>query len=189
MKLLRHLVLTLVLSGLLGAALVSLRTPDFRGVNGLETGPAADLADLIRQSTIKRSQPVEISETDLNRYLAAIVAGRQDGWSANGATFDRVIVDLEPGRARVTLCWKIRDHVSTSAVDLEVRRTQDKKTFEIEVRGGAYGRLPVHRGFMVPTSTAFASLASACEAEIKALFQMTRIDIEKDKLVLDPRFL
>jgi hypothetical protein len=48
--------------------------------------------------------------------------------------------------------------------------------------------MPVARGFLLPILPAFRSLATACDVEVKSILNMTKIQILKDKLVLDPRF-
>lgn len=188
MKLLVHLLLLIGLSGLTGAAIVAHRTAELGGIKGTAPGAGAvnDIADLLGQATIKRSAPVEISETDLNRYLAATLHGLQSGKSAELVSFDAALVDLEPGFARVTLCWMIQGHRTTASIDL--RASVKSGGHEIEIVSGAYGRMPVARGFLAPLMPAFASLAKSCTPEIKSVLNMTKIHLAKDKLVLDPRY-
>ncbi len=188
MKPLVHLLLLISLSGLTGAAIVGHRTADLDEVQGdaVTGAPANDIADLLGQATIKRSAPVEISEADVNRYLLATLEGRQAGRSVDLAAFEKVLVDLEPGFARVTLCWLVQGHRTTASLDLRVGEKAGKH--EAEIVGGAYGRMPVARGFLAPILPAFESLTKTCGAEIKSILSMTKISITKDKLVLDPRF-
>lgn len=188
MKLLVHLLLLISLSGLTGAAIVGHRTADLGGVKGAESASSTliDIPDLLGQATIKRSAPVEISEADLNRYLAATVSGGQTGRTSALAAFDRVLVDLEPGVARVTLCWLVKGHRTTASVDL--RTTVRSGLHSAEIVSGAYGRMPVARGFLSPIMPAYAALTKTCGPEIKLILSMTKIQIAKDKLVLDPRF-
>lgn len=188
MKLLVHLVLLISLSGLTGAAIVSHQAPDLGGVKGTEpaTAPVTDIADLLGQATIKRSAPIEITEADLNHYLSATLGGKQSGRSSRMGAFEKVLVDLEPGVARITLCWLIEGHRTTSSLDLHL--SEKSGAHHAEIVGGAYGRMPVARGFLAPVLPAYVALAAACGAEIKSILNMTKIHIAKDKLVLDPRF-
>lgn len=188
MKLLVHLLVLIGLSGLTGAAIVVHRTADLGGIKGTApgAGTVADLGDLLGQATIKRSVPVEITETDLNRYLAATLKGRQNGKSGDFVNFDAAFIDLEPGFARVTLCWTIQGHRTTASIDM--RAAVASGEHQIEIVSGAYGRMPVARGLLVPLMPAFASLAKSCAPEIKSMLSMTKINLTKDKLVLDPRY-
>lgn len=187
MKLLTHLFLLVCLSGLTAAAWVGHRTPDLSGVAGADpSGPTVDISDALEQAEIKRSAPIEITEADLNRYLVATVAGVQKGRTAKVIAFEKMLIDLEPGVARVTLCWLTRGYRTTTSLDLQVSAAGSKH--RVEIVKGAYGRLPVARGFILPVLPAYQALAAACDAELKKLFNMTKIQIAKDKLVLDPRF-
>lgn len=187
MKLLTHLLLLISLSGLTGAAWVGHRMPDLSAVAGADgSEPIADIADALEQAEIKRSAPIEITEADLNRYLAATVAGSQKGRTAASFSFEKMLIDLEPGVARITLCWLARGHRTSTSLDLAVSAVG--ANHRIEIVKGAYGRLPVARGFLLPVLPAYRELATACDAEVKKLLSMTKIQIAKDKLVLDPRF-
>lgn len=191
MKLLVHLLVLAGLSGLTGAAIVGHKSANLNGVRGADSSaavaaPVNDIADLLGQATIKRSAPVEVSEADLNRFLLATLGGRQSGRSARFATFEKVVVDFEPGSAVVTLCWTLDGHRTTTSLELRVADEKGEHRFEI-VRG-AYGRMAVARGFLTPVMPAYEALLKALGPEVKLLLNMTKIHFAKDKLVLDPRF-
>lgn len=188
MKLLTQLLLLVSLSGLTGAAIVGNQSADLSAVTVADGSPAniTDIADLLGQATIKRSALVEISEADLNRYLAATLSGRQAGRSAWLAGFEKVLVDFEQGEARITLCWLVGGHRTTTTVHLHVALESGKH--RAELTGGAYGRMPVVRGFLAPVIPAYQELARACSPEIGSILSMTKIRIAKNKLILDPRF-
>lgn len=185
MKLLAHLLLLISLSGLTGAAIVGHQTPDLDAVKVTDAS-VIDIADLLGQAIIKRSAPVEITEADLNRYLAATLAGKQDGRTAGITAFEKALVDLEPGQARITLCWLVGTHRTTTSLDLHVGVQSGQH--QAEITSGSYGRMPVARGFLLPVMPAYQALVVACTPEIKLVLNMTKIRIAKDKLVLDPRF-
>lgn len=147
-----------------------------------------DLLDVLAQAAIKRSSAIEITEEEVNRYLADTIRGAQSGRTGRYFAFERASVDFEAGSARVTLHWRGKSHPATASLHLAILRSPDKKAFRVEIQRGAYGRLAVARGFLLPLMPAFESLAAACDPEIRALFQMTRIEIAKDKLVLDSKF-
>jgi hypothetical protein len=186
-KLLTHFFLLISLSGLTGAAIVGHQTPDLTQFSEVSIPDQVnDIADVLTQAVIKRSAPLEVTETELNQFLAATLLGSQKGKTGELTSFEKVLVDLEPGFARITLCWLTKGHRTTSSVDLQVNVVGGKH--RVEILRGAYGRMPVARGFLLPILPAFRSLAAACDGEVKSILSMTKIQILKDKLVLDPRF-
>lgn len=188
-KLLSHLLVLVLFSGFTAAAILSHLPPAPAGQPAATDASATrDLLDVLSQAAIKRSSSLEISEGELNRYLAKAVRGMQGGRTGRIFAFDHASVDLEAGSARVTLHWRGKTHPATTSLDLTVLRSPDKKAFRVEIQRGAYGRLAVARGFLLPLMPAFESLSAACDPEIKALFQMTKIELAKDKLVLDSKF-
>lgn len=190
MKFARHLLLLLCLSSLAGAAWVGHRAADLTGLSGstsAQEGKPRDILDDLHQAAIKRSALMEISEADLNRHLAETLTATVARPAGKWAAFDRLVVDLEPDIARVTLVWNIKGHRTTAAVDFKVQR--EEKVFRVEITGGSYGHLTVPRGMLRPLTPALDSLSRILAEEIQALFQMNQVQIAKDKLVLDPRFL
>lgn len=192
MKWFLHLIQFACLTGLTGAAWVAHRPVSFDGIGGVlpgasEGAPLVDVRDALMQSAIKRSAPLEISEADLNRYLAATLKARAgEDALQRWVRFDRMVVDLEPGVAHVHFQWHTGWITSTATVDLAVKR--EDKVHRVEVLGGRYGHLHVNRGLLRPLAPFLQQLTESCQPEILALFQMTRIQIAKDKLALDSRY-
>ena len=177
------------LSAFAAAALLCHRTPDLSSIKtSLQPKETAlhDLASFLEQTAIKQSGPVEISEGELNDYLLRRFRGYQIGLTRSMAHLDRVLVDLEEGKARVNLCWTVLGHATVARVDFAVQRT--KQDFAVEVLGGAYGVLEAKRGWLMPLTPALEEVARACKPEIDALFKLPNIRIAQDKLVLDPKF-
>ena len=144
------------------------------------------MLDMLRQTAIKRAAVMEISEAEVNRHLSTTLAGKVANVFGDWAAFDGARIDLEPDRARLFLVWKLKGLTRTASVDLAISRDADN--YHIEVLRGSYGHLDLPRGMMRPLYPMLRSVAAALDPEIKALFQMTKITIAKDKLVLDPRF-
>ena len=191
MKFLFHLLLLVAFSALLGAAWVAHRPASLAGIAGLEPPPKdakhRDVLDELRQAAIKRSAIIEISEAELNRHLAKTLQSKVQAPLGRWAQFNRVVVNLDPDIAHVTLVWEVGGHLSTATVDLKVVRLE--KSFQVEIVGGRYGHLEVPRGLLRPLTPALESLCHALDEDIQALFQMNQVRLMKDKLVLDPRFL
>lgn len=176
----------LLISALAGAVWVAHRPAELPQTSAAKTGKSDDILDLMRQSAIKRAAPMLVSEDDVNRHLTSVLAGRMPAGAGDWVAFDGVRIDLEPDCARLFLVWKIKGQERTASVDLAI--SGDDEDFHVEILRGAYGHLEMPRGMMRPLYPALRSVADALDPEIRALFQMTKITITKDKLVLDPRF-
>ena len=94
---------------------------------------------------------------------------------------------LTKGGAELRLRWDWAGrHVTDLTVQLTLSRKNDR--FVLEVTDGAYGRLNVPRGLLRPMRGLLESMADAYAPEIQAMFKMNSIQIQQDRLVLDPRF-
>lgn len=178
----------LVISALAGAAWVAHRPQALPAAPGAGTANAKadDVMDNLRQTTIKRSAVMVISEDEVNRHLASTLSSRMKNPFGDWAAFDGARIDLEENTARLFLVWKLKGHTRTVRVDLAISRNAEN--FHVELLRGAYGHLEMPRGMMRPLYPVLRAVAEALDPEIRALFQMTSITIAKDKLVLDPRF-
>lgn len=184
-----HLLQTLrllLISALAGAAWVAHRPAELPNTPPPSAAKADDMLDMLRQTAIKRAAVMEISEAEVNRHLTTTLAGKIPNMLGDWVAFDGARIDLEPDSARLFLVWKLKGHTRTASVDLAISRDADN--FHIELLHGAYGHLGMPRGMMRPLYPSLRAVAEALDPEIRALFQMTRITIAKDKLVLDPRF-
>lgn len=185
-----NLLLVLWLGLLTAAAIQSHRSADWSKVKGLSApqGKEAppDLLDRMEQAAWRRNAPLELGEAEVNRYLARIIAGNQQGASGTAAKFERVALDFEPDRCRVIFAWNVAGRASESAA-LDFTLQREGENFVIEPRQGSYGRLPVLRGMMCALMPALDSLCAALDDEIHTVFQMNQIRFAQDKVFLDPR--
>jgi hypothetical protein len=177
--------------GVLPAATIeSHRSADWSHVQGLTAAPGKetppDLLMRMEQVAWRRNAPMELSEAEVNRYLARVVSGRQHGPSAAAVQFERVALDFEPGECRVIFAWNVTGRGTASAT-LDFTLKREGENFVIEPHQGSYGRLPVFRGMMCALTPALESLCGALGDEIRAVFQMNQIGFRQDKVVLDPR--
>ncbi len=177
--------------GLLAAAAVQSHLPaDWSKVKGLEAPQGKeqppDLLDRMEQTVWKRSAPLELTEAEVNRYLARVVVGKQDGPTSTAAKFERVALDFEPNVCRVIFSWNVKGMGATSAM-LEFSVERQGENFVVEPRRGAYGRLPVVRGMMCALMPALETLCHALDDEVHSVFQMNQIRFAQDKVILDPR--
>jgi hypothetical protein len=211
-RFLGNLLLMLWLAFLLAVAVQSHRPVSLAGVQGLEPskGTPPDLLDRMEKSIWLRNSTLDISEADVNRYLAATVTGNQRGATSKFSGFDRVALSFRaaqpaqparpaqkdkpaqpaqeghPATCTVWFQWTSFHIPCTASVEFTLRR--EKTNFVVEPIRGAYGRLPVFRGALATVIPACRSLCGAFEDEIKTLFQMNQITILNNKVVLDPRF-
>lgn len=181
--------LLLALSALGAGAVLCHQTPDLSGVALMPSAkeqPLRDLPDQLDKTAIKQAAPLEISEGEINDYLARRLHSVPNGPSSRVASFDRLLVELTEGVVRLHLCWNVMGHRTVARVDLSVQRTS--KDFTVEVLSGAYGRLEVPRAMLTPLIPALNELARACRPEIQSLFKLPNIRLTKDKVVLNPKF-
>lgn len=187
MRFLFHLLLTATLSALTGAVWVAHRPALIQPLQVVKEGAKPrELVDDLKQAVIKGSGLVEISEGDINRHLARVLAVKENAALERWVKFERLHVNLQPEVAQFILIWNVYGHRSTVTVDLKVSRLE--KVFRVEVIGGAYGHLHVPRGLLRPLAPILQNLSETLHEEIQALFQMNELRIAQDKLVLDPRF-
>ena len=186
-RFLSHLILMTALSALSGAAWVAHRPapipplPETR-----HEGRQRDLVDDMKQASIKGAGMLEVSQAEINRHLARVLAAKLHESLGGRVKMEAVRVELEDELAHVIVVWNVLGHRSTVSLDLAVKRLE--KIFRIEVVGGAYGDLPVPRGMLRPLAPVLRGLGEALRPEIQALFQMNQVNIARGKLLLDPRF-
>jgi hypothetical protein len=176
----------LIISALAGAVWVAHRPETLPRTPAANNAKGDDMLDMLRQSAIKRASLMEITEAEINRHLAANVSSKMAAMFGGWIKFEGARVDLEPESARVFLVWNLKGQIRTASVDLAISR--EGENFHVELLRGAYGHLRMPRGMMRPLYPALEAVADTLQPEIRALFQMTKITIAKDKLVLDPRF-
>ncbi len=195
LRFLGNLLLTLWLAFLTAAAVESHRPAKLDGVEGLTPAAKAnapDLLDRMEQAVWHRNNSLEITETDINRYLATAVSGSQKGISSSLASFDRVAINLIPARKdRPQSCvlwfrWTSFGIPCTASMEFTLKR--ERENFVIEPVRGTFGRLPVFRGALTALIPGCRSLVTAFDEEIHALFQMNQITFVENKVVLEPRF-
>lgn len=172
------------------AVIQSHRAADWSQLKGLtpaSKNTTPPLMDRMEQTAWRRNASLEISEEDVNRYLAATISGSQSGFTGTLKPFDRVALDFEPGVGRICLAWGSAEekHSTTASLDFTVKR--EGGNFVVEVQRGAFGRLPLPRGLMSPLVPGLQSLSQSLQTEIQMVFQMNQIRFEKDKVILDPR--
>lgn len=190
LRLLTNVCLLLWFSFLLAAVVQMHRPADWTRLQGLEAGPRnggpPPLLDRMEQAVFRRNAELHISEAEANRYVAALLEGRQTLAQAVGVRFERLALDFEPDGGRVCFAWTgLFGHTATATLHFTIDRRGGQ--FIIEPRGGSYGRLPLPRGMLCALLPPLRSLTAQMEVEIYTLFQMNKIRFEKDRLVLDPR--
>lgn len=186
-KFIFHLLLLVGLSALTGAAWVAHRAlplPDLPPAK--QDARPRDLVDDLKQASIKGAGLLEITEPDLNRYLARVLSAQMQAPLEGRVQLEALRIQMLPGQARLILAWKVLGWRSTAAVDLTIRRLD--QVFRVEVVGGAYGHLKVPRGLLRPLTGVLQKLADPLKPEIQALFQMNQITLTQGRVQLDPRF-
>ncbi|MEY4484945.1 MAG: hypothetical protein RL693_2397 [Verrucomicrobiota bacterium] len=184
-----NLFLTLWLGLLTAAAIQSHRPADWSKVQGLDPvgkGGVPNLMERMEQTVFRRNAPMEISEADINHYLAREITGTQNGLSKSKVKFDTLALHFEKDLCQACFSWRSGNSKPITA-SLNFTVSRKGENFVIEPQSGTYGRLPVYRGFFCTLTPALTSLCDALNNEIHTVFEMNQIRFEKNKLVLDPR--
>ena len=189
----------------LGAAVWYVGQP--QDLSDLESGAevSASNRDLkeVLQSSIDRGFPLTLSEGEINHWLGRTLVARQGGFLAEKVTLDRVWVRLEEDRAEVIMQRGVLGHPFTVSMYVQIEKMEDARGKVLDIRpqggpyhpdlphppkGGRFGQLVVPQGFLHLVLPAYLKLAGAFPEEIELAFsRMSRADIKKGRLVLDPR--
>jgi hypothetical protein len=165
-------------------------------------GPERDVK-IVLKNAIDRGFPVTLRETEINQWLARTLEVKQGGLLADKVTFDRVWVRLEEGVAEVVMERRFMGRPFTVSMYLQIERLESLQGVFTEIhphggpyhpdfphppKGGRFGKLVVPQGFMLLVLPAYKSLAGQFPEEIElGLREMSRITLEKGRIVLDPR--
>jgi len=152
---------------------------------------------------IEGDYSVQLSETELNHWLARELELKQGGELAEWVTLKRVCVRLREGVAEVIIERDVAGYPLTTSMFLQVEQTETAKGLSTQIhlhgggfheivpvptRGGRFGQLTVPQGFLIMVMPDFRKIAGLFETEIDLGFQsMSRIRIEDKRLMLDPR--
>ena len=200
------LILLAACIGLGWAITLALQPQDLSDIGGHgpkdKNHPPRDLKATLK-SAIERKYPLTLSETEINRWLAHTLSARQGGFLEEKITLDGVWVRLENEVAEVIMERHFLGKPFTVSMYLQIERREGLQgiTTEIELHGGPYhpdfpkppkggrfGNLLVPQGFLILVMPAYETLAGLFSEEIDLAFrEMSRIQIKKDQLVLDPR--
>ena len=128
---------------------------------------------------------------------------KQGGVLQDSIKLEHLWIRLEDQRAEIIMERSILGKPFTVSMYLKVERMEGPRGQVTEVRrdggpffkeypnppkGGRFGQLVVPQGFLLLVLPAYEKLAELFADEINlALTEMSKISIEEDKLVLDPR--
>lgn len=193
----------------LGAAIYFITLPqdlsDIGGNSPSLTAPASPPRDMkaVLTKAIEGDYSVQLSETELNHWLARELKLKQGGELAEWVTLKRVYVRLREGIAEVIIERDVAGYPLTTSMFLQVEQTETAKGLStqlhlhgggfhemvpIPTRGGRFGQLTVPQGFLIMVMPDFRKIAGLFETEIDLGFQrMSRIRIEDKRLTLDPK--
>jgi hypothetical protein len=193
----------------LGAAIYHITLPqdlsDIGGHSPSLTKPASPPRDMkaVLTKAIEGDYSVQLSETELNHWLARELELKQGGELAEWVTLKRVWVRLREDVAEVIIERDVAGYPLTTSMFLQVEQTETAKGISTQIhlhgggfhemvpipsRGGRFGQLTVPQGFLIMVMPDFRRIAGIFETEIDLGFQrMSRIRIEDKRLTLDPK--
>jgi hypothetical protein len=156
----------------------------------------------VLKNSIDRGYAVTLTETEINQWLGRVLAAKQGGVLGDHVTLERVWVRLLDGHAEIIMERKVMEHPFTISMFVRVEQLQGLNGVETRVhldggvfheniprppRGGRFGSLVVPQGFLILVMPAYQKFAELFETEKALIEEMSRIRIEKGRLVLDPR--
>lgn len=199
--------LLLAAVGGLGSAVWFVVQP--QDLSDLESGAGApasnrDLKEVL-QSSIDRGFPLTLSEGEINQWLGRTLISKQSGFLAEKITLDRVWVRLEDDRAELIMQRSAWGHPFTVSMYIQLEKMEDARGRMLDVRpqggpyhpdlphppkGGRFGQLVIPQGFLHLVLPAYLKLAGEFPEETELAFsRMSKVNIKKGRLVLDPREL
>lgn len=199
-----RLVFFTALAGLAVAVFFAAKPQDLSdlGGRGAAGNPPRDLK-VVLKSAIERGYPLTLSEAEINNWLAHNLRPKQGGLLQDAVKLEHVWVRLEEGRAEVIMERSVFGRPFTVSMYLQAERMEGAKGVVTEVslhggpflkdypnppKGGRFGQLVVPQGFLLLVMPAYESLAKVFSEEINLGFRdMSKISIENDRIVLDPR--
>lgn len=196
------LLLLLGAAGLGSAISFALRAQDLSDLSSAAPVAQRDMKTVLKNA-IDRQYALTLSEAEINQWLARTLSARQGGVLSDQVKLKRVWVRLEDGRAEIIMERTVLGAPFTVSMYLRVERVEsaEGKATNISMEGGPYhpdvprppkggrfGRLVVPQGFLLLVLPAYQNLAKLFPEELELGFrEMSRITIEKGKLILDPR--
>jgi hypothetical protein len=181
--------------------LSDIKMPDL-GSSAKAPSPRRDLKKVFEES-VKGNFVVTLSEKELNEWLASRLKLHQGGALAPWVKLNRVCVRLREEIAEVIIERDVHGFPLTTSMFIQVvqSKTKHSSTREIQFhggefiknsslppRGGRFGKLTVPQGFLYLVMSDFRKLRDAMQDEIELGIQrMTVIQIENQRIVLDPR--
>ncbi len=155
----------------------------------------------------KNSNDIEITERQINTWLANTLKARQEGMLADHVQIKGVWVrfdEEEGGRAEIIIERDIKGHAQTVSMFVRIeRKKKEDDTFTTYVHkdggrlwgllavGGKFGQARVPQGFLFFTQNAFTSLAKLFEKELRWIEKDIttaaggRIIFEEDQMRID----
>lgn len=202
---------TLVFVGALGFGIyLSFQSQDFSDVAGREEDDREQYPSSVPgmiEAAAKNRIAVDITERQLNTWLANTLKARQEGTLADHVEIKGVWVrfdEEEGGRVEIIIEREIRGRPQTVSMFVRIeRKKKEDGTFTTYIHkdggrlwgllaiGGRFGQARVPQGFLFFTQSAFASLAQLFEKELKWLEEDIttraggRILFEEDQMRID----
>ena len=179
---------------------------DLRDIGGyLPTSKVMPVRNIkaVLNASLEGGYAVTLTETEINQWLGRELVAKQGGMLSGMAKIERVWIRLEDGRAEVVMVRKILGQQFTVSMFLKVVQLEGPHGVKTEVQlqggpffeglsrpveGGRFGSLVVPQGFLYLVRPEFEKLPDLFKDEIHLAFErMSRISIERGKLILNPK--
>ena len=181
------LLFTLAFVGGLGFAIyLSFQSQDLTDIAGRaeeDRSPNPSNVPAMIELAAKSRNSVNISEREINTWLANTLKARQEGMLADHVEIKGVWVrfdEIEGGRAEIIIEREIKGHPQTVSMFVRIeRKKKEDGTFTTYIHkdggrlwgllavGGKFGQARVPQGFLFFTQNSFSSLSKLFEKELK----------------------
>lgn len=153
----------------IGAAglLQILRAPDLPAVGKADAFPPQINMDLETMQQYHRPPALTYSEEAVNGYLGNALKNKKEKLGLPLIDFERGMVALNEGQCRVILERSIFGYSIFTSGDYVLQTGGGK--LNLETRGGAIGRLPIHPQLMKYAGFLFSDVTAALERERKLI--------------------
>ena len=131
-----------------------------------------------------RHQPAQLgySEDQINAFLASSLKSRKKMLDEPLLDFKRAFVRFREGAGALTMERSLFGYSLFTTLDMSPAIAGDK--FNVIIRGGSVGRLPIHPSVAKFMGLLFGDLSSALEREKKLLAKMGTIEFHDQRVML-----
>ncbi|MFV1995971.1 MAG: hypothetical protein ACC661_11105, partial [Verrucomicrobiales bacterium] len=128
---------------------------------------------------------IELSEREVNAWVAKTLRGRQRGWSSVLVSFEGACVNFTPGEVEVILVRRFMGRQLATSCVLAI--SADSESFSLRSAGSSVGQLRIRPWVLEATLESFRRLTAVYSAELTNFRSAGNIALEEGRVVLSSR--